>query len=156
MGLNGGFSKEQVEQVISDCQNINTIPIINHVISYFVPHRSASNFSSKLNSIIDEIWNEKGFRGYYGDIATAQNNDIYCRTNYCATNSTEVPGAFNIIETSASYDSFYTYIIPAGKTVIENGQQRILDTPLEVIMNIHPKAEGHKKMAERYFMDVKL
>ena len=156
MGLNGGFSKAQVEQVILDCEGADIIPIINHVISYIVTGREETHLSPGLNAIIDEIWAEKGYRGYYGDIATAKNNNINDRTNYSAANSKTVTGGFDIIKTSASYDAFYTYTILAGKTVIENGEQRVLDTPLEVIMNIHPKSEGHKLMAERYFMDVKL
>jgi len=156
MGLNGGFNKEQIEQVITDCEGADIIPIINHVISFIVTGREETILSPALNTIVDEIWAEKGYRGYYGDIATAKNNNINDKTNYSASNSKNVPGGFDIIKTSASYDAFYTYTIPVGKTVIENGEQRVLDTPLEVIMNIHPKAEGHRMMAERYFLDVKL
>lgn len=152
MGLNGGFNSTQLEKFITDCESIGTIPILNHVIC--TTQMSTGNTQETYNSVLDGVVNEKGYMGYYGDIATATNNDIASQSNYYANNAGD--GKFNIKKTAMSKDCFNTYTIAEGKTVIEDEEERVLDSPLEVIMDIHPKAAGHEVMADRYLKEIKI
>ena len=152
MGLNGGFNNTQLEKFITDCESIGAIPILNHVIC--TTQMSIGNTQETYNSVLDGVVEEKGYMGYYGDIATATNNDIASQSNYFANNAAD--GKFNIKKTAMSKDCFNTYTIAAGKTVIENEEERVLDSPLEVIVNIHPKAAGHEVMADRYLKEVNI
>lgn len=150
MGLNGGFDNTQLEKFITDCESIGSIPILNHVICN--TQIGTDNTQETYNSILDGVVVEKGYAGYYGDIATATNNDIASQSNYLANNAAD--GKFNIKKTAMSKDCFKTYTIAAGKTVIEDEEERVLDSPLEVIIDTHPKAAGHEVMADRYLKEV--
>ena len=153
MGVNGGVIPAQLEKFVSDCESIGTIPIINHVIC--TGAYNIENTNDTWNAIIDEFVSENGYLGYLGDVATAEKYDVSTKPNYIAT-SIEGGTKWGIKKMSMALECFATRTLSAGTTVVENEIERQLDSPLTVIVDIHPNAEGHAKMAERYLKEVSL